>query len=579
MTPPGPRRRSLERVADVANHRAAGWLGVLLIALLTALAAMHPIRDPDFGWHLALGRYVAEHGSVPTAEPFTHTARGAPMVAHEWLSQLLLHAGAEAVGLFGLRLLHGAAVALLLAGLFVMSRRAGSPPAIALLAVLAYALIARSRFELRPQLINLAMTMALYQFVFMERPALHARQLVGIGCAVALWANLHAGATLFPVLVAVYLSVEAATQFSGLRRPRADDLGRGSLLRLLALAATSLVAVLCTPNHVRLFPYLLESGRLNRGLSAEWSSIVDFWGDPLNFPLELETLALAGACVIAAAVARARREAPSQIAVVLFLALLPLAAQRFVDLYFAPLLFAAAALGQWWGAPARSATSRQWTVVLSAACVALIAPLAIGSQLSGQPLRHWLSPQGNFQAVSFPGGAVSFLEQARLGGRLFNIERWGGYLLLRTYEQYPIFIDGRWVTLGRKVTRDALTIERRLEGTFEKLDAYGIDILLLPRGWMTGEISREHGWLAAFENFNAGVYLRANDSANLARCREYYAARGVSFDPAVGFDGRAAASANPGWARHLRVEPRHVDHFRLWGNPIGVSPQRVVDGW
>ncbi len=579
MNPPGLFGGNLERVSVVANRRAAGWLGLALIVLLSAFAAMHPIRDPDFGWHLALGRYIAEHHSVPTTEPFTHTAFGAPMVAHEWLSQLLLYGGAKTGGILGLRLLHATAVALLLAGFFAMARRAGSPPAIALLTVLAYALIARSRLELRPQMFNLAATMALYQFVFLSRPSLRPRQLLAIGAAVALWTNLHAGAVLFPVLVSIYLGVEVVTQRSGWRPPRPDDLGGGSLLRLGALAATSFVAVLCTPYHVRLLPYLLETGRVNRGLSAEWSSIMDFWGDPLNFPLELETLAMAGVCVVAAAVFRARRDAPSQIAVVLFLALLPLVGQRFVDLYFAPLLFAATALSQWLRNVELGPVRRQLTIVLSTLCVAVIAPWAIGSQLVGQPLEVWLSRQGNFQPVSFPSGAVSFLEQVQLEGQLFNIERWGGYLLLRTYQQYPIFIDGRWVTIGREVARDALAIERRLEGTFEKLDAYGVDILLLPRGWMTQEIARERGWVAAFENFNAGVYLRAGAGADLARCRDYYAARNIPVDPEVGFEGREAQRANPEWASRLRVEPRYVDHFRLWGNPIGVSPRRVVNRW
>ena len=72
---------------------------------------------------------------------------------------------------------------LFLAGFFAMARRAGSPPAIALLTVLAYALIARSRFELRPQMFNLAATMALYQFVFLSRPSLRPRQLLAIGAA------------------------------------------------------------------------------------------------------------------------------------------------------------------------------------------------------------------------------------------------------------------------------------------------------------------------------------------------------------------------------------------------------------
>ena len=99
MNPPGPFSGKLERVSVVANRRAAGWLGLALIVLLSAFAAMHPIRDPDFGWHLALGRYIAEHHSVPTTEPFTHTAFGAPMVAHEWLSQLLLYGGAKSSGI------------------------------------------------------------------------------------------------------------------------------------------------------------------------------------------------------------------------------------------------------------------------------------------------------------------------------------------------------------------------------------------------------------------------------------------------------------------------------------------------
>ena len=42
---------------------------------------------------------------------------------------------------------------------------------------------------------------------------------------------------------------------------------------------------------------------------------------------------------------------------------------------------------------------------------------------------------------------------------------------------------------------------------------------------------------------------------------------------------RTAGEYNEGWARAFRVEPRHVVHFGLWGNPIGVSPQHVVKRW
>ena len=164
---------------------------------------------------------------------------------------------------------------------------------------------------------------------------------------------------------------------------------------------------------------------------------------------------------------------------------------------------------------------------------------------------------------------------------MFHLAGWGGYVLLHTYPKDPVFIDGRWVTVGERVTRDALRIERRLPGTFEKLDAYAVDLLLVPRGWMTDEIARERGWIPVFENWNAGVYVRDDpaNAENLRRCADYYAARGIPFDATRGFDGRAARLANRDWTQRFRVQRRHLRHFRVWGTPTGVSPEHLVDGW
>src|SRR5208283_3412660 len=76
------------------------FLCVLLIGFL-AMAARNAV-DPDLWWHLKTGQYIAEHKSVPHVDPFSYTRGGAPWVAHEWLTELLLYQVERISGFAGL---------------------------------------------------------------------------------------------------------------------------------------------------------------------------------------------------------------------------------------------------------------------------------------------------------------------------------------------------------------------------------------------------------------------------------------------------------------------------------------------
>ena len=569
------------RVASALDGRALAWVFVIAVAGLVAARAMQPLREPDFGWHAALGRYIVEQRTIPDRDPFTHTARGAPMVAHEWLSQVIYHGVIQSAGLFGLRTMHAFFLAGILLLFFAMLRRSGVPPACALLGVFAYVVIARSRFHLRPQTFSVAFMMVMYFAIFVRRPRLSGPQIGGITAAAVLWANLHSAVILLPMLCWLYLVVEAVQQRSGWRLPRSDDLGGGSLPRLTTLALASSAAVFITPAHFRLIPYVVESLRINSGLSAEWFPIQHFFGHPLNQPFETEAFLIVVIATAATVLSTARGGSLSRVAVVVYLTCLPFQAQRTVMFFFAPILFVLSELAVWMRSSPPGADCRRLAALAAIPTVVFLALPAIHPHTSPERVRSWLGADANFEPVAFPADAVRFLDAVELRGRLFHLERWGGFLLFHTYDEYPIFIDGRWVTVGERVARDALLIERRLPGTFERIDAYGIDLLLVPRGWMTDEIARERGWISVFENFNAGIYIRSDPRSrgDLRRCQAYYAARGIPFDPAQGFDGLAAQNANRRWARGFRVSRRHLDHFRLWGSPTGIAPNRIVDAW
>src|SRR6202162_3765006 len=75
-------------------------LGALLYGLLL-IVGERLLNDPDTYWHIATGRWIWAHAAVPTADPFSHTLPGAPWLAHEWLSELILAGAYGALGWAG----------------------------------------------------------------------------------------------------------------------------------------------------------------------------------------------------------------------------------------------------------------------------------------------------------------------------------------------------------------------------------------------------------------------------------------------------------------------------------------------
>jgi hypothetical protein len=569
--------RALKPPAERWPWRLAALGGLALICALAGLHAARPISNPDFGWHVALGRWILEHGAVPDFEPFTHTARGAPMVAHQWLSQLLYAASIHSFDVLGLRIANGALASGLVALLYFWLRREGAAPVLALLAVALWATIAETRLQLRPHMANVLCFMLAYGALFVRRARLSSVELAGFFAFQVVWTNLHSGAVLLPALLLLHALTATIDQRLLGRRPCTSELGEGGLGRLWVLTGLGLIATLLTPNHFRIIPYVIESGRINADLSVEWLSIASPQATAVHGSLFFCCFSLLY-LLLAVVIWRGRRTAPLPLlAVVLFVAALPFGSQRFTWATFVPLLFVVRSLDT-------EGRRSRYPAALQIACMLLALSLAgatFARSLDMTRLRHWLTSEGDFRGELFPGGAMSVLEAVDMQGNLFNANMWGGYILFRTQERYPIFVDGRWVTIGERVVRDSRSISLRRPGFGRLLDQYRIEILLVHRGWMTEELLATGEWRPVFLNVNSGVYLRAGPSfeTNLERCATYYRAVGVPFDPADGFDEERVFNESPPWAREMGVRRLHLDQFGEHGLRAAGEPPRWVPGW
>ena len=164
------------------------------------------LNDPDTYWHIATGLWIVRNGAIPHADPFSYTFAGAPWVAHEWLSEVVMALAWKVAGWNGIVMLFGAATAVTFGAFaYYLTRRLRQPAALVVF-VLGVACISGSLLA-RPHLLALPL------LVLWLTGLLRARE-AGTGPSpwllplMLVWANLH-GSFVFGLALVVPLAVEA----------------------------------------------------------------------------------------------------------------------------------------------------------------------------------------------------------------------------------------------------------------------------------------------------------------------------------------------------------------------------------
>ena len=64
----------------------------IAIFLTMLIAAIQPVTDPDFWWHLTTGNWILSQHAIPRTDLYTYTVAGHRWITHEWLSEVILAA-------------------------------------------------------------------------------------------------------------------------------------------------------------------------------------------------------------------------------------------------------------------------------------------------------------------------------------------------------------------------------------------------------------------------------------------------------------------------------------------------------
>lgn len=486
---------------------AARSLPIAALLLFVAGLSLRPMAESDLFFHLKAGQEIwARHG-LPGRNLYSFTAPDYPDLDTSWLAE----AGAAALfahgGFPALVVAKTLVLLIAFAGAYGICRRRGAGAVASALALAAAAFVGRDRFVERPHIFSLAGAVAALAAIdaLLERGGGAAlRAAAWFLAAVVLWANLHAGVFVAPVLVG---AAAVVTEVVGRDRAGAR--------RLALLAAGAALATLATPVGWGLIRYL----RLHLVLPALHPV------DEFRAPTWLSDGALfvyAGAFVAAATFLAVIGEGPArrwtlgQLAPILPLGILAAQSVRFgadFALVAAPILAIAATvagdrLALRLPGVARLMRSRLPAVATAALLVGFsVAPrLAAGSTFGG-------GFGIGLDTRELPLGAIAFANDNGLRERMYNDFEIGSYLLFEPVGGYPrgrVFVDPRLPAyppemhrlLGRSdLTRDEWRVA---------MDRYGVDSALLAYAGINRRVAWWDPaiWALVYSGGDARVFVR-----------------------------------------------------------------------
>lgn len=432
------------------------------------------LQDSDSFWQIKIGRWILDHGAMPTTDFYSFTRTGAPWISTSWLSQVAFAFSHAHWGWAGPVILTAAAIALALALLVHLLEANIEAPRAVLFAMLAL-LLSIHHVLARPHILALPVMVAWVGLLMAAADRRSAPSWTWLPL-MALWANLHGGFVLGLALIGP-ISLEAVEHAQKGRR-------LALFMRWVLFGIGALVASCCTP-----YGWRTLQGASNILSLGEVLTLILEWM-PANFatftPFEGALLAL-----IAFGYYRGLVLSAPRIFLILFLTWSALSHVRSIDAFaFLLPLVLAKPLGEMFPRPAPDAAGAdRWPASLVTALGALTIVAASWASTSLYLGHHHFT----FTMTQTPVAAVDLLEQ-RKAQRIFNAYQFGGYLISR---DIPVFIDGRAELYGEKFVMDffkategkkpellpRLLDEHKIDATLLVADAPGPQILDQLKGW------------------------------------------------------------------------------------------------
>ena len=508
------------RPATAARFCLAGILFVIVAF------AVEGLWSPDLWWQLATGRWIVDHGQIPSTDPFSFTAADNEWIALRWLFCLAIYGVWQLGG--PTLLIAGKTIFLMLTfGVLVWAAPRTSKTLLGALLMALAVVASLGRFAVRPELIT---------YLFLATFIVSTERLASDRCrrglwfmplAQIVWTNAHTLFILGPVVCWAYW-LGSLLRPSASQSPVADTeacappTSQPSVRRRLLITAT-LVTAACFIN-----PYVYRGAFFPFKLFLETQQThfltqhIDELRTLTSVPIATWSWNIWAVVILFAASAltflkESKSWHPGRL--ILWLALAYLAVTSIRNLALFAIVATAVSLhnveerlrtlgtaSDQSMAPRadRFAATGQWALALFLIAFAWLGASNRFAQDQSDNRRAGLG----VVEQNIPCQAVDFLLEANVAPEIYSSMADGNYLIWASNGKYRAFVDGRLEVYGDEFLQKYFTQTDDFDAIVTK---HGINAVLLQRenfAWLVARLAADPKWALVHLDARNLVYLR-----------------------------------------------------------------------
>ncbi len=186
------------------NYRKAiNVLLLLTLCVMTAVLAIKRMYSFDIWWHLATGKWIFEHLSLPSTDPFSFTFAGRPWINdYEWLFQLIIYPVFVIAGIPGIVFFKAAVFVSALLILYLALKKIPVDTFTALVLVLLVLLSASTRVIARPVIFSFLFISFFWYCISIFRQSTRTiKPLLFLIPVYIMWMFIHSSYVIVPLIV------------------------------------------------------------------------------------------------------------------------------------------------------------------------------------------------------------------------------------------------------------------------------------------------------------------------------------------------------------------------------------------